>query len=87
MCGTCDAPRHRKAVQDAVSKLVKDGPDLVPRLSVLAELRDAIDAEIDAEIHLRREQAEPFTWELIGKLLGVTKQAASQRHKRATRLF
>ena len=47
-------------------------------------LADA-ERDVDTAVRAARELRPPLTWEEIGDVLGMTKQAASQRDKRRPR--
>jgi hypothetical protein len=51
------------------------------RLGRLVNQRDVIDREIDAEVD--RLEGWGVSWPTIGRALGVTRQAARQRHLRS----
>jgi hypothetical protein len=53
-----------------------------PRLRCLVEQRARIEHEIDAEVD--QLHIWGFDWPTIAGALGVTRQAAGQRHKRRT---
>lgn len=62
--------------------------DALDRLKVAAEKRQEGEDAVRRAIHVARNVCKPpLTWEEIGGQLGVTRQAASQLHKRLTRLF
>jgi hypothetical protein len=57
--------------------------DAAVRLRRLVHQRAVIDREIDAEVD--RLEGRGFSWPVIARALGVTRQAARQRHERRQR--
>lgn len=55
---------------------VAEPSDVVP---TLAHLGRVVEDELRATVHDLRNRPDPYTWEAIGDLLGVTKQAAQKR--------
>jgi hypothetical protein len=57
-----------------------DDGEATARLKLLVEQRAQIQTEIDAEVDCL--EGWGFDWPTIGRALGVTRQAARQRHRR-----
>jgi hypothetical protein len=86
------APRVRELpeVASAARRMIRAvgeraGQD-VEGLAELAQLRDAVDQAMTAAVVAARDpqrQSVPYSWADVGRVLGMTRQAAQQRFGRA----